>query len=437
MSTAHGPPSTTSSQVIGTDDPQGCIVQTRSHVDEHAPLVRPAPAPRRPRRARGPPFARTSRVADDARLPREPRPGSRRPVARGRADVDGRGRALRRRSRHRLGGRPRRSRRRGPSCATTSRPTARRPRPASASCAHNRILSRSTRAWRESLRRIPRPPDPAVRWPRDRTDGDLPGARVVAPRVPAARLGRRRSARWPAERDAVILAHNYQLPEIQDVADHVGDSLGLSRVAAEVDASTIVFCGVHFMAETAKILSYDKTVLIPDERAGCSLAETITAEQLRAWKAEHPGAVVVSYVNTTAAVKAETDICCTSSNAVEVVALDPRGHRGPVLPRPVPRRPRAADHRSGQHAHLDGRVPRPRRHQRRRPQGPGRPRPDAELFIHPECGCATSAAVPRRRRCRARRSGRGSCRPAAWSTAAETRRRRRCSSPPRPACCTS
>ena len=113
------------------------------------------------------------------------------------------------------------------------------------------------------------------------------------------------------------------MPEIQEVADHVGDSLGLSRVAAEVEASTIVFCGVHFMAETAKILSYDKTVLIPDERAGCSLAETITADQLRAWKAEHPGAVVVSYVNTTAAVKAETDICCTSSNAVDVVASIP------------------------------------------------------------------------------------------------------------------
>src|SRR6187549_750615 len=125
------------------------------------------------------------------------------------------------------------------------------------------------------------------------------------------------------EKDAVILAHNYQLPEIQDVADHVGDSLGLSRVAASVDASVIVFCGVHFMAETAKILSYDKTVLIPDERAGCSLAETINAEQLRQWKAQYPGAAVVSYVNTTAAVKAETDICCTSSNAVDVVASIP------------------------------------------------------------------------------------------------------------------
>src|SRR5215218_1849993 len=129
--------------------------------------------------------------------------------------------------------------------------------------------------------------------------------------------------RLARERDAVILAHNYQVPWIQDVADHVGDSLALSRIAAEADAGTIVFCGVHFMAETAKILSPGKTVLIPDARAGCSLANSITADDLRAWKAEHPGAVVVSYVNTTAAVKAETDICCTSSNAVEVVASIP------------------------------------------------------------------------------------------------------------------
>ncbi|NLT29818.1 MAG: quinolinate synthase NadA, partial [Propionibacterium sp.] len=120
-------------------------------------------------------------------------------------------------------------------------------------------------------------------------------------------------------RNAVLLAHNYQLPQIQDIADHVGDSLALSRAAANAEEDTIVFCGVHFMAETAKILSPTKRVLIPDANAGCSLADTITADQLRAWKAEHPGAVVVSYVNTTAEVKAETDICCTSSNAVDVV----------------------------------------------------------------------------------------------------------------------
>src|SRR6478752_7784012 len=126
-----------------------------------------------------------------------------------------------------------------------------------------------------------------------------------------------------AERDAVILAHNYQVPEIQDVAHHVGDSLALSRIAATAPQSTIVFCGVHFMAETAKILSPDKTVLIPDARAGCSLADSLTADELRAWKAQNPGAVVVSYVNTTAEVKALTDICCTSSNAVEVVRSIP------------------------------------------------------------------------------------------------------------------
>src|SRR5213076_2519998 len=115
-----------------------------------------------------------------------------------------------------------------------------------------------------------------------------------------------------AERDAVILAHNYQVPEVQDVADFVGDSLGLSREAAATDSEAIVFCGVQFMAETAKILSPDKTVLIPDLDAGCSLAASITADQLREWKQEHPGAVVVSYVNTTAEVKAESDYCCTS-----------------------------------------------------------------------------------------------------------------------------
>src|SRR5687768_3727730 len=126
------------------------------------------------------------------------------------------------------------------------------------------------------------------------------------------------------ERGAVILAHNYQVPEVQDVADFVGDSLGLSREAASTDADPIVFCGVHFMAETAAILSPEKTVLIPDPDAGCSLAATITADQLRAWKAENPGAVVVSYVNTTAEVKAESDYCCTSGNAKAVIDSIPQ-----------------------------------------------------------------------------------------------------------------
>ncbi|WP_420450931.1 quinolinate synthase NadA [Ilumatobacter sp.] len=193
------------------------------------------------------------------------------------------------------------------------------------------------------------------------------------------------------EKDAVILAHNYQLPEIQDVAHHTGDSLGLSRLAAEVDASTIVFCGVHFMAESAKILSYDKTVLIPDEKAGCSLAETITADQLRAWKAEHPDAVVVSYVNTTAAVKAETDICCTSSNAVDVVRSIPDDTEvlfGPdqFLGAHVQRITGRENMRiwMGEchvHAGINGADLRDR----------VEAEPDAELFVHPECGCATSA----------------------------------------------
>ena len=194
-----------------------------------------------------------------------------------------------------------------------------------------------------------------------------------------------------AERDAVILAHNYQLPEIQEVAHHVGDSLGLSRVAAEADASTIVFCGVHFMAETAKILAYDKTVLIPDERAGCSLAETITADQLRAWKAEHPGAVVVSYVNTTAAVKAETDICCTSSNAVDVVASIPTDREVLFCPdqflgahvRRITGRKNLHVWAGECHVHagINGAEL----------AAQARAHPDAELYVHPECGCATSA----------------------------------------------
>src|SRR5436190_13484077 len=138
--------------------------------------------------------------------------------------------------------------------------------------------------------------------------------------------------RLARERDAVILAHNYQVPWIQDVADFVGDSLELSRKAAATDAREIVFCGVHFMAETAAILSPDKRVLIPDVEAGCSLSATITADQLRAWKAEHPGAVVVAYVNTSADVKAESDICCTSANAAEVVRSIPEDREILFLP---------------------------------------------------------------------------------------------------------
>jgi quinolinate synthase len=134
------------------------------------------------------------------------------------------------------------------------------------------------------------------------------------------------------ERNAVILAHNYQRGEVQDVADYVGDSLGLARQAAATDADVILFAGVHFMAETAAILSPEKTVLLPDLRAGCSLADTIDGEQLRAWKAKHPGAVVVSYVNTTAEVKAESDYCCTSGNARAVIESIPEDQEILFLP---------------------------------------------------------------------------------------------------------
>jgi quinolinate synthase len=134
------------------------------------------------------------------------------------------------------------------------------------------------------------------------------------------------------ENDAVILAHNYQLPEVQDVADFVGDSLALSRLAEKTEAETIVFCGVHFMAETASIICPDKNVLIPDTSAGCSLASSINSKELETWKKEHPNAVVVSYVNTTADVKALSDYCCTSSNAVKVVNSIPKDKEILFLP---------------------------------------------------------------------------------------------------------
>ncbi|TCO19765.1 quinolinate synthetase [Kribbella steppae] len=197
--------------------------------------------------------------------------------------------------------------------------------------------------------------------------------------------------RLARERDAVVLAHNYQEPAIQDVADHVGDSLALSRVAASTDASTIVFCGVHFMAETAKLLSPDKTVLIPTARAGCSLADTITADQLRAWKAEHPDAAVVAYVNTSAAVKAEADICCTSSNAVEVVNSIPADQPILFLPDQF-----LGDHVRRQTGRENIEVWMGECHVHAgisaadlRTQVAADPA--AEVLVHPECGCASSA----------------------------------------------
>jgi quinolinate synthase len=190
------------------------------------------------------------------------------------------------------------------------------------------------------------------------------------------------------ERDAVILAHNYQRGEIQDVADYVGDSLGLSQQAAKTSAKVILFCGVHFMAETASILSPDKTVLIPDLRAGCSLSDMITAESLRAWKKEHPGAVVVSYVNTTAAVKAESDYCCTSGNALKVVESIPKDkeilfvpdmYLGNWVREKTGRIIHLWPGYCGVHSHMSS----DRIHELKSQY------PKAEVLIHPECGCST------------------------------------------------
>ena len=193
------------------------------------------------------------------------------------------------------------------------------------------------------------------------------------------------------ERNAVILAHNYERPEVQDVADYVGDSLGLSREAAKTSADIIVFCGVHFMAETAAVLSPQKMVLLPDLAAGCSLASTINGEQLREWKAAHPGAMVVSYVNTTADVKAESDYCCTSGNAVEIVNSIPAEKDILFLPDMfLGAHVRRVTGRQNMHVwmgecHVHAGID---------PEHINRQRalhPDAELLIHPECGCATSA----------------------------------------------
>ncbi|HKK44943.1 MAG TPA: quinolinate synthase NadA [Balneolaceae bacterium] len=198
--------------------------------------------------------------------------------------------------------------------------------------------------------------------------------------------------RMKEERNAVILAHNYQVPEVQDIADYLGDSLGLSHQAAETDAEVIVFCGVHFMAETASIISPDKRVLIPDLDAGCSLADSITVEQLREWKARHPGAVTVTYINTTAAVKAECDYCCTSSNAVDIVESISEDKEILFLP----------DKFLGSYiemvtgrelniwqgaCHVHEKIGELNLSDKQKEY------PDAEVLIHPECGCSTSCMM--------------------------------------------
>jgi len=196
-----------------------------------------------------------------------------------------------------------------------------------------------------------------------------------------------------AQRNATILAHNYQVPEVQDVADYVGDSLGLSRRAAAGEAEVIAFCGVHFMAETASILCPEKTVLIPDLDAGCSLAASIDAEQLAAWRAEYPDGVVVMYVNTTAEVKALTDYCCTSANAVAVVrhVFDTHGPDTEILFGPDMWLGAYVEKELGRRMHVwDGEC---HVHAGIRPSDIEATRaqhPDADFLIHPECGCTTS-----------------------------------------------
>ncbi|MGI8610113.1 MAG: quinolinate synthase NadA [Candidatus Dormibacteria bacterium] len=190
-------------------------------------------------------------------------------------------------------------------------------------------------------------------------------------------------------KNAVVLAHNYQVAEVQDVADYVGDSLGLSQQAAKTGADVIVFCGVHFMAETAKILSPTKRVLIPDMAAGCSLSDTMTADQLRAWKARYPGAVVVSYVNCTAEVKAESDYCRTSGNAEKVVRSIPADREilfgpdmflGAHVERVTGRKMHVWMGECHVHAGIEPEDIANAEHDH----------PGAELLVHPECGCTTS-----------------------------------------------
>jgi quinolinate synthase len=216
-------------------------------------------------------------------------------------------------------------------------------------------------------------------------DGGLSPAEITAMQAEVRELA--------AERNAVILAHNYQVPEVQDVAHYVGDSLGLSRQAAASDGEAIVFCGVHFMAETASILCPEKTVLIPDLDAGCSLAASIDAEQLAAWRGEYPEGVVVMYVNTTAEVKALTDYCCTSANAVDVVRhiYETHGQDTEILFGPDMWLGAYVEKELGKRMHVwDGEC---HVHAGIRPADIDATRaahPGADFLIHPECGCTTS-----------------------------------------------
>ncbi|HTF57830.1 MAG TPA: quinolinate synthase NadA [Planctomycetota bacterium] len=195
--------------------------------------------------------------------------------------------------------------------------------------------------------------------------------------------------RLKKERKAVILAHNYQRGELQDIADFTGDSLGLTQQAAKTDAKVIVFCGVHFMAETAAVMNPDKLVLIPDREAGCSLAAMISAESLRRWKAEHPGAVVVSYINCTAEVKAESDYICTSTNAQKVIEAVPEGKD--ILFCPDQFLGTFLQQKTGRKMHIwPGYCHAHNKIKTERIVDLKREHPKAQFLMHPECGCLTS-----------------------------------------------
>ena len=236
----------------------------------------------------------------------------------------------------------------------------------------------------------------------------------------------------------MILAHNYQRPEVQDVADFVGDSLGLSRKAAATDAEVIVFCGVHFMAETAAILAPAKRVLLPDLRAGCSLAATITAEDLRAVEgASSPGYIAVGYVNTTAEVKAELDYCCTSGNVLDVIDAIPEEPGHPLLPRLLPRRARAAHAAAPAGSRCGWASATCTRTSTRIPWNASARAPEAEVLVHPECGCAGQLIYAMGQRRHPRRGGAHRLHRADGAAGEGAARRTSSSSPPRPGSCTA
>ena len=218
----------------------------------------------------------------------------------------------------------------------------------------------------------------------------VPDIEAIADTPEEIRRKQQRVRALCAERKAVVLAHHYQRAEVQEAADVVADSLKLSQAAANTGADVIVFCGVHFMAETASILCPEKTVLLPDLRAGCSLSATVTGEEIRRWKEKLPGAVVVSYINTSAGVKAESDYCCTSSNAAKVVASIPADRTVLFVPDKFLA---AVVARQTKRSNIVGYPGYCHVHKSIQPEQVVAlmdEHPDAELLLHPECGCVSS-----------------------------------------------